>query len=484
MHYRRRPNRTYSGILPNQEPITDKIISKTSGHTTGKITSQHGLFYDYLINSQGEDKARQYLQANEQAIQSIANIIKSENIDCDFEYQDNYVYTMQNSEVEKINKEVEALKKLDFPAKYVTETDLPFKILAGIKFPNQAQFHPGKYANGLANCIKDRIQVYENTKVGDLEKDEDNYTITTDEGNTITAKYVVVATNYPIFNVPGYHFIKMYQSLSYLMAYETEQKLFEGMYINSEVPTITFRKLKDKNIFLIGGMDHKTGEKTNTQNEYINIEKIAKQYYPDAKLIAKWATEDTIPLDKIPYIGEYSNFWPNVFVGTGYKKWGMTSSNVAANIIVNNILTNEKIEEENLKNTMISSIENYEEVFKSTRLEPIKNHEEMKNMIKESITSIALKKLVMPKETIENISLGEGGLVEHEGRKVGIYRDNGGKIYGIKPVCTHLGCELSWNNVEKTWDCPCHGSRFDYLGNSIYAPSLKKLETIEINFEE
>lgn len=445
----------------------DEIISKTSGHTTGKITSQHGLFYDYLIKSQGEEKARQYLKANEQAIQNISKIIKTEKIDCDFEYQNAYVFTQKPEEVEKIKKEVEALKLLDFPAKYVTKAELPLNILAAIQFPNQAQFHPAKYAEGLVNSIKNTVQIYEHTKVVDLKKEEESYQVITEKENIVTAKYVVVASHYPIFNIPGYHFLKMYQSMSYLMAFETQEKLFDGMYINSETPTLSFRTAEngDKRILLVGGLEHKTGEEINLAGIYKQLEQITRQYYPDAKLIAKWATEDCISLDKIPYIGEYSNFMPHVYVATGFKKWGMTTSNVAANIITDKILGKENP---------------YEEVFRSTRMEPIKNHKEMGNIIKEAVTSIGLKKLTIPEETLKDILPGQGGLIEYENKKIGVYRDENGKVYGVKPICTHLGCSLTWNNLEKTWDCPCHGSRFDYMGKSMYSPSIKNLDTIEI----
>lgn len=440
----------------------DEIGNKTTGNATGKITSQHGLFYDYLINSQGEEKARQYLEANEQAIQNIADIMKEENIDCDFEYKNAYVFTQRQDQVEKIKKEVEALKKLEFPAKYVTKVELPFDILGAIEFQNQAQFHPAKFVSGLANCIKERVGVYEQTKVTELEKEGETYKVTTDNGNIVIAKYVVVASRYPLFNIPGYHFLKMYQSTSYLMAFETQKISIEGIYINAETPTVSLRNIKGKNIILVGGGEHKTGEEIDLKNTYEQLEQTVKQYDPDAKLIAKWEAEDSISLDKIPYIGEYSHFWPHVYVATGFKKWGITSSNIAANIIVDKILGKENP---------------YQEVFEATRMEPIKNHEEMGHQIKEAVTSIALKKLTIPDETLKDILPGQGGLVDYENQKIGVYRDENGKIYSVKPTCTHLGCTLTWNNLNHTWDCPCHGSRFDYTGKSLEPPSIKNLET-------
>lgn len=430
----------------------------------------------------GKKEAKQYLEANEKAIQNISEIIKKENIECDFEWQDAYIFTQKQEEVEKLKKEVEALEYIGLKIEFVQNIPLPIKekqkeenknhiniqkkVLGAIKYKNQAQFNPCLYAQELANKIAEKGgQIFENSKVIDIKKEKDYYEIITEEGK-VKAKTVVIASHYPIISAPGFYFMKMYQVTSYLIAVETKEPLFEGMYINSEDPTISLRtaKLGDKRVLLVGGMNHKTGAKIDLTNSYKRLEEVAKQLYPDSKVIYKWNTEDCVSLDKIPYIGEFSNLWPNVYVGTGYKKWGITSSNIAANIITDKILGKENP---------------YEEVFKSTRLKPIKNYEELGNMLKEVGYSAIINKLEKIDEYVKDVKQGEGKIVEIKGKKVGVYRDEKGEIYAVKPYCTHLGCELSWNNLEKTWDCPCHGSRFTYEGKSIYAPSIKDLERIE-----
>ena len=204
--------------------------------------------------------------------------------------------------------------------------------------------------------------------------------------------------------------------------------------------------------------------KIDLQDSYNYLEKVAKSMYPKCEVLYRWNTEDTIPLDKIPYIGEFSNLMPRIYVATGYKKWGMTSSNVAANIIVDKIMGNEN--------------EN-EEIFKATRMEPIKNIKEVGNIVKESVYSLVLHKLEIPKETLEQIQKDHGKVVEIEGKKVGVYKDSQGNLFKVRLICMHLGCELNWNNLDKTWDCPCHGSRYTYKGELIYGPSVKNLETYE-----
>ena len=343
---------------------------------------------------------------------------------------------------------------------------LPIKAMVGIEFENQAQFNPYKYVTSLAKiCSDSGVKIYENTRVIDVDTEDDNeyYVINLDNGCKIKTKYVVITTKYPIVNIPGFYFVKMYQSTSYAIAMQTKQRLFEGMYINSEDPTISLRTAKFGNDYLliVAGFDNRTGAGIDVSNSYKYLEEVAKSIYPQGQIKYRWNTEDCITLDKIPYIGEFSKMWDNCYVATGFNKWGMTTSNIAANIITDKIL-GEKNE--------------YEDIFKSTRIEPVKNIKEMTNMVKEGINSLVIKKLEIPKEEASQIQNGEGKIVEVNGQRIGIYKDKEGEIYKINPVCKHLGCELSWNNLDKTWDCPCHGSRYDYKGNLIYGPSVKNLK--------
>lgn len=410
----------------------DQIMSKTSGGTTGKITSQHHLFYDYLIKSQNKEFAKKYWKANEKAIENIEKIIQTENIDCDFKRKKAFVFTKDCAKLHEIQTEVEAVKSLGIKAKFTNEIEVLGKIEGAIEFENQAQFHPIKYGMGLAKCILENGgEIYENTKVVEYEKQGDKFVILAEvdgKSRRIVAKHIVVATRYPIFNVPGFYFLKMYQELEYGIAIKSDVSL-DGMYVSAEVPTISFRDVQEnqENYILVIGNGHKTGEKTNN-NGFDVLEDFAKTYFPESKIIYRWNAEDTVGLDKIPYIGEYSEVRENMYVATGFKKWGMTSSNVAANLITDKIMGR--------KNP-------YEEIFNSTRLEPIKNREEMKNMLKE-----AGKSMIMP---------------HLKGEK-------------DKKYCAHLGCEVSWNEVTKTWDCPCHGSRYEQDGTLIEGPSVHDLD--------
>ena len=446
--------------------VIDKngIAEKTTGHTTAKITSQHGLFYTYLINSYSEEFARDYLLANENAIENIENIINLENINCDFEKQSSFVYTTKKDEINKIKKEVDNVNKLGLHANFVTKTGLPFEIEGAVQFPNQAQFNPLKYVHGLCKNIN---EIYTNTTVYDIkhENGELNFFTT---GGTIHSKYGILASHYPFLNFPGMYFFKMYQSTSYIIGIDTKKTLGNGMYITASSPTYSFRtaNYNGKKILLLGGLDHKTGFPVSPAQSYEALENYAKSLYPNCEILFRWDTNDCITLDKIPYIGLFSNVIDNLYVGTGFNKWGMTSSNVAANIVCDQILGKEN---------------KYSYVFNSNRVNPIKNHTEMKNMIVESTESLFIKKIKDSSISFDNIESDSGGIIEINKQKVGIYKHPSGELYAVKPICTHLGCLLSWNDTDKTWDCPCHGSRFDYKGNNIHDPAFLNLESYDLN---
>lgn len=435
----------------------DKICLSTSGKNTGKLTSQHGIFYKYLLESNGVDYAQKYLQANEEAIENVKKIIQDENIECEFKTESAYVFTRKREDNDKIKNEEKVVNKLkEHHSKVLKEIELPLKIESAIEFKNQAKFNPVKYCYGLANVIiKNKSKIYENSKATKIINYGDKYEVLVNNYK-ITANTVVLATRYPTINIPGYYFLKMYQSTSYAMVADVKENLFDGYYISLDSPIISFRTIEEdgRKLLLAVGYDYKTGTDQIT-NGYEGLEKTIKNMYPKAEILSKWTAEDCISLDKIAYIGEYSNLMKNLYVATGFNKWGLTTSNIAANIITDKIMGRKN---------------KYEEIYRSTRLEPIKNKDEMKNMISEATNSIVLKKLKIPKETLDDIQNGDGKIVNVDNKKIGVYKSEEGKIYTVKPVCTHLGCELHFNKFDKIWECPCHGSKFTYEGKAIEVP--------------
>lgn len=428
-----------------------KIAGGNTKNTTAKITSQHDLIYDKLIREFGEEKAREYARANEYAIKKYKGIIENENIDCEFEYLPAYVYSL--NEVDDIKKEVEAAKKLGIDAEYVEEVNLPLDVKGAVKFNNQAQFNPLKFLKVIA---KD-LDIYENTKALEIKED----CVITDRG-TINAKSIVVATHYPIMNVPGYYFMKMHQERSYVLALENAEDI-NGMYIDVNKEGYSFRNYNG--LLLLGGVSHRTGE--NEQGGcYDKLRKVAKELYPNSKEKYHWSAQDCMTLDGIPYIGRYSDKTPNIYVATGFNKWGMTSSMVAANIISDLILGNKN---------------DFAEVFSPKRFDLSLSITNIANDLIETSKNFIAEKVYLPSDTIEHIENGHGGIVEYNGEKVGVYKNKSGKVFTVSTKCAHLGCQLSWNADELTWDCPCHGSRYDYKGCLIDSPAIKGIEIEDKN---
>ena len=423
----------------------DKVAGGNTKNTTAKITSQHDLIYDKLISEFGEEKARQYAKANELAIKKYKEIIKERKIDCDFEEKSAYVYSL--NEIENIKKEIEAAKKVGINAEFVEKANLPFKIKGAIKFNNQAQFNPLKF---LKDISKD-LTIYENTRALEI-KDK---LVITNKGE-ITANNIVVATHYPIMNTPGYYFLKMHQERSYVIALENVDDI-DGMYIDVDKDGYSFRMYKD--LLLLGAIKQRTGE-NEIGGSYDALRRVAKDLYPKSKEKYIWSAQDCMTIDGIPYIGKYSDETPNIYVATGFNKWGMTSSMVSAMIISDMILGKEN---------------DFSEIFSPKRFDLSASINNVAKDISETAKNFIAQKISIPSSTIEHIKNGHAGIVEYNGEKVGVYKNNEGKEFIVSTKCPHLGCQLHWNADELTWDCPCHGSRFDYEGRLIGGPATKDL---------
>lgn len=378
----------------------NKICSGVTRNTTAKITSQHSLIYSKINKSFGAEMAEMYYKSNQEALEEFKNRCK--NIDCDLLEKDAFVYSVNRSD--KINEECEVLGKINADFGYTEKFDLPFSVAGAIKFKKQAQFNPFKFVKGI---VKD-LNIYENTKV--LSFDGESYVT---NGGRIAANKTIVATHFPIFNKFGFYPLKLYQDRSYVIALEKAKKV-EGMYIDENPTGLSFRMYND--LLLLGGGAHRTGKDGGNWNE---LTKFKNRFYPASKEVTRWATQDCMSLDGIPYIGQYSKTTPDIFVATGYNKWGMTLSMVAANILCDLVMGNEN---------------EYSNLYSPSR--KIFSTQLFTNIIESTIN------LLNP----------------------------------TTPRCPHLGCALKWNNAEKSWDCPCHGSRFSENGKLLDNPSTADLK--------
>ncbi len=375
------------------------IANGVTKNTTAKITSQHGMIYSDLIKNAGEEKARMYLTANQQALAKFKQL--SESIDCDFEEKSAFVYSLED--YHKVEREMHALNSLDFPAFFAQELPLPLKVAGAIEFEYQAQFHPLKFLGALAKDLR----IYENSFVHLL----DGRTALTENGK-IRAQQIIVASHFPFMNRYGSYFLKLYQHRSYVIALANATDI-HGMYVDEAQNGMSFRN--HQNLLLLGGGDHRTGKEGGKWQE---LRTFAKTHYSEAKEVYAWATQDCMSLDSVPYIGPYAKSAPGVYVATGFNKWGMTTAMAAAMILTD----------------MLSGKKNaFADAFSPQR------------------------SILKPQLFLNGIETTLNFLTPTRRR------------------CTHLGCALKWNETEQSWDCPCHGSRFDGNGQIIDNPALKAL---------
>ncbi len=377
-----------------------EIGSGITKDTTAKITCQHGLIYQKIADTYGLEQAGQYLSANRAALEQYHRLCGD--VDCEFQFQDSFVYATENRE--KLEREANIIRRLGCPASLVTDVPLPVSTVGAVSIPGQAQFHPLKFLYGLAAGLR----IWEHTKVQQFVPDG----VLTDCGK-ITAKKVIVATHFPMLNKHGGYFLKLYQHRSYVLALEGAS-LPEGMYVDEADSGLSFRRYGG--LLLLGGGGHRTGKSGGGWREQ---ERLAARWYPRSREVARWATQDCMSLDGMPYIGRYCHHTPNLYVATGYNKWGMTSAMVAATVLAD----------------MVRGREN--------PLAPLFDPS---------------RRLWHPQLAINS---GEAVL---------------GLLKLTRPRCPHLGCALTYNPQEHSWDCPCHGSRFGEDGQVIDNPATDDID--------
>ena len=378
----------------------NRLMHGISGRTTAKVTSQHGLIYNKLLTRFGEEKAWLYWRANEDALEAFRQLAKEAH--CDFEAKSNYIYATDSTQM--LEREMAACERLGIPAKWESSLSLPFSVLGAVGFSDQAQLHPLKLA---AHIAKD-LRIYENTKALAFVGNK----VQTSKG-TIAAKKVIIATHFPLLNKHGAYFLKLYQQRSYVIALENAGQA-EGMFLDYKENGLSIRSAGQW--LLLGGGGHRTGKQG---IGWALPETAARAFYPKGKIVVRWATQDCMSLDGMPYIGRYSKATPNLYVATGFQKWGMSTSMVAAMLLTD----------------LIQGRENpYAALFSPSR-----------SMLHKQL-------LVNGMESAANL------------------------LRPTAPRCPHLGCALRWNKEEHSWDCSCHGSRFDEKGKLLNNPATGDLK--------
>jgi glycine/D-amino acid oxidase-like deaminating enzyme/nitrite reductase/ring-hydroxylating ferredoxin subunit len=443
-----------------------RIATGTTGNTTAKITSQHSLKYSFLKKHFGLSKARIYADSNQWAIEEIARIITEEKINCDFRRLPAYVYALTEKNLKKIDRELAVCQKIGLPATFTEKIEsVPFSIKGALKFENQAYFHPRKYLLALAEKIIARGGIiFERTKALGIQTG-DPIIVITDKGK-IKAKKVIVATNYPFFD-KGLFFLRTSQARSYGLAARLKDIAPDGMFINEgkKEKTLSFRphKSAESEWLIVGGESHPVGEKEETDH-FSNLEKIASEKFNLPNVDYIWSAQDSMSLDRVPFIGKMP-FSKDFYVTTGFGKWGMTTSLVSAKILADLIAGR--------KNDWVR-------LYKPGRFNLTASFLEIIELFIRVMKSYGRYFRKEEKFKLSELEYNEGRVISFKNEKIAVYKDKNGKIQSHSAVCTHLGCIVAWNSTEKTWDCPCHGSRFRYDGTVLQGPAVKSLPDVNL----
>lgn len=435
----------------------DKIGYGVSSRTTGKLTYLQELIYQKLEKNFNFEIAKMYLDSQKYAIDLVLNNIRKYNIECDLEKNSSYVFTNNSNEISKFKKEEKFFNKAN--VKYTVHNKIPFNYACkyAIKVEDTYVFHPLKYILGLKDiCIKKGIEIYENTKAIKLDKKE-NYYICFTEKYKIKAKKVIIACHYPFFVIPGLIPIRTHIEKSYITAsIIKDEKNFNAITNTYPIKSIRYHVDKNKKYIIFAGESHKLCNKLDRRNNYEKIiNDVKKNVSSDIKFY--WTNQDLMTSDNLPLIGILNKNNPNLLIGTGYNTWGMTNGSLAGKIISDIILNKEN---------------KFKNLFKPDRSI---NMDKIKNFVLNSYLNgkaFVVTKLKKNYPWYNNTVKFE----KRNGINVGIYIDENGKEHIVKNLCPHMKCSLIFNMKDKTWDCPCHGSRFDIDGNCIQGPSAYNIK--------
>jgi len=463
-----------------------------SGHSTAKLSSLHKNVYTDVVKTHGAENGKHYYDINETGINMVEENVKKYNIQCEFKRDANYTFTTADNYVNQIKLEHESAQKAGIPTKLYEGVDigLPFAYKVAVGLDNQAHFNSYAYIAGLANAfVSQGGIIYENTRVINItEKAKDSHILDIATSSpistpspasasqsplTVTAQYVILATHMPILDRSG-HFAFNKPVYSYVNSFSVkdETRLPVAMYMNIEDPQVSIRTYKPINssqtFLIVGSAGHDTGSPPEGGNEsgYKSVQPNTTQYfgldYID-QMQYRWSAMDYIPADSVPYIG-YMHRTSNIFCATGFNKWGLAFG-ASAGVIFHDLMNNKETpwtqlldaRRWDLKGSIVDLIKISFNVQKHLVLDKIKDR--------------------MNAVDIEDLGKDCGGYCKIGGELLGCYKDKEGKVHAVKPVCTHLGCDVLWNNGDRTWDCACHGSRFAVDGTVLHGPAVKDLET-------
>ncbi len=426
-----------------------QIGRQVTGRSTAKITTQHGLIYRHLIDTFGMDYASAYAEANSEAADCIRSWIESLRIDCDYAPKSAYLYAMTPGWKDAMESEAEAARSLGFGARVLQSAPLPFPTNAALEFRHQAQFNPARYLAGLASALHLLGgRIFEHSRATGFDHDG-KWRVSTRRGK-VSARDVVMATNLPVKSPAGYA-NRTQPRCHVAMAFRSAGAgTIDGMFLGLDEPTHSIRTGRDAEgpLIVVLGPHFNTGQDGNVAQRFVDLEQWAHAHLPVGQAAWRWCNEDYDTADRVPFVGQpKSDEAPGFHVATGFNAWGITNGTAAGRMIAMQIA---------------EGAHPWGNLYDATRGAPEDFHQSG-----ETQSCVA---------SVDAIAPGEGGIIERGGEKLAVWRDAQGALHALAAACTHKGCTVTWNNADKTWDCPCHGSIYEADGTVIHGPARKALE--------
>lgn len=430
-----------------------QVGRQVTGRSSAKITAQHSLIYRYLIDTAGQEIARAYAEANRTAVARIREWIDQLRIDCDHEPRSAFTYTCDPGRLKDIRAEADAARELGFDARVLDAAPLPFATAGALEFLDQAQFNPARYLVGLAAAVQARGgRIFERSRATSFERPS-RWSIGSDKGH-VMADHVVVATNITVKSPLGY--ANRTQPRSHVaMAFRTDRPgAVDGMFISIDDPTHSIRTGRDADgpLIITLGLRFNTGQDGDVARRFRELENWTRAHLPVREVSWRWCNEDYDTADRMPYVGQPdSKEAPGFHVATGFNGWGISNGTAAGLTIASEIVAGSRP---------------WGRLYEPDRPAPKDFHQSGDTQSKV--------------DDVAQIAPGEGGIIVRGDEKIAVWRDDGGTLHALSASCTHKGCTITWNNADRTWDCPCHGSIFEHDGSVIHGPAREPLPPREI----
>ncbi len=438
-----------------------RIGGGVTGHTTAKVSALHGTAYAEIDRRHGAEAARGYAQGNVGAIELIARLIEEESIACDWRRRSAYTYASAVEARERIEQEARAARRAGLPVRLVEETPLPWPVAAAVRLDEQAELHPRRYLHGLAAALERQGgTIHERTPATGMSLL--GRPLLQAPGGTLAADRVVIATHFPFLD-RGLFFPRLTAQRSYLIAARAPGALPAGMFISAEEPTRSIRThpVEGEERLLVGGEGHVTGAEPDTEACYRRLELFAREHFGIEEVTHRWSSQDLMPADGLPLVGRLSPLWADVWTATGFRKWGLTNGTLAAAIIAERLDGREHPQAGLLSSTRLTARQSAPGLAKESG--------------KDAWHAVADWVALLPGGSPEDVARGEGRVMRVGRRPLAVHRDEAGELHAVSAVCTHLRCRVAWNAAERSWDCPCHGSRYDVDGTVLQGPAVRPL---------